>query len=124
MKYLIMIYPDPAKLEAMPEGEFKSTMRACLAHADELRKRGMILDSQMLQPASTARSLRKKDGRDVVTDGPFAETKEVLAGYNIVEAASMDEAVKIAGEFPWTDIGAIEVRPILELSDMRERVKA
>jgi len=124
MKYLIMIYPDPSKLDAMPEGEFKTTMRHCLEYADDLRKRGTLLDTQMLQPAPTAKSLRKKNGRNVVLDGPFAETKEVLAGYNVIEAGSMEEALKIAGEFPWTDIGAIEVRPILELSAMRERVKA
>jgi hypothetical protein len=122
MKYLIMIYPDPAKLDAMPEGEFKTTMRHCLEYADDLRKRGTLLDSQMLQPAPSAKTLRKQRGKRVVLDGPFAETKEVLAGYNIVEAASMDEALKIAAEFPWTDIGAIEVRPILELSEMRARV--
>jgi hypothetical protein len=122
MKYLIMIYPDPAKLDQMPESEFKTTMRHCMAYADDLRARGKILDVQMLQPAPSAKTLRKEKGKQVVLDGPFAETKEVLAGYNVVEAASMDEAVKIAAEFPWTDIGAIEVRPILELSDMRARV--
>ena len=122
MKFLILIYPDPSKVDAMPEGTFASTMRDCLAHADSLRAVGKLLDTQMLQPVSTARTLRKKAGKLAVTDGPFAETKEVLGGFNVVEAESLDEAVRMAGEFPWTDIGSVEVRPILPVDEMRARV--
>ena len=124
MKFLVMIYPDPDLLAAMPEGEFKSTMRQCLEHADELRREGRLLDAQMLQPTNTAKSLRTKNGTVTVVDGPFAETKEVLGGFNVIEAPNIDEAVEIARAFPWTDIGCVEVRPILEVDDMRERVGA
>jgi hypothetical protein len=124
MKFLVLIYPDPKKVDAMPAARFASTMRACLAHADQLRAGGKLLDTQMLQPAPTARTLRKKAGKLTVTDGPFAETKEVLGGFNVVEAESLDEAVKIAAEFPWTDVGSVEVRPILPVEEMRARVGA
>ena len=123
MKFLVFIYPDPEKLDAMPATEFASTMRECLAHADQLRARGKLLDTRMLQPASTARTLRKKAGELTITDGPFAETKEVL-GFNVVEAETLDEAVQIAAEFPWTEVGSVEVRPILAVEEMRARVGA
>ncbi len=124
MKFLVLIYPDPAKLDAMPDSEFASTMRGCLAHADDLRARGKLLDTQMLQPPATAKTLRKRGGKVAVVDGPFAETKEVLGGFNVIEAESFEEALQIAARFPWTDIGSIEVRPILPLEDMRARVGA
>ena len=124
MKFLVLIYPDPKKLAAMPESEFAATMRGCLAHADELRARGKLLDTQMLQPPPTAKTLRKKTGKLTITDGPFTETKEMLAGFNVVEAASLDEAVQIAAEFPWTEVGSVEVRPILPVEEMRARVAA
>ena len=124
MKFLVLIYPDPKKLDALPEREFASTMRECLAHADELRAGGKLLDTQMLQPPATARTLRKGAGKVTVIDGPFAETKEVLAGFNVVEAENLEEALKIAGEFPWTEVGSVEVRPILPVEAMRARVGA
>lgn len=124
MKFLVLIYPDPEKLEAMPDGKFASTMRECLAHADELRARGKLTDTQMLRPAATARTLRKRGGKLTTTDGPFAETKEVLGGFNVVEAETLDEAVRIAAEFPWTEVGSVEVRPILPVDEMRARVGA
>jgi hypothetical protein len=124
MKFLVLIYPDPEKLDAMPDTEFASTMRECLAHADQLRARGKLLDTRMLQPAATARTLRKKAGKLTITDGPFAETKEVLGGFNVVEAGTLDEAVQIAAEFPWTEVGSVEVRPILAVEEMRARVGA
>jgi len=124
MKFLVLIYPDPKKLEAMPAAKFASTMRECLAHADQLRARGKLLDTQMLQPASTARTLRKNANKLTITDGPFAETKEMLGGFNVLEAETLDEAVQIAAEFPWTEVGSVEVRPILPVEEMRARVGA
>jgi hypothetical protein len=123
-KFAILIYTDDALMEALPEGDFEEKMRYCLAHADELRRDGQLLDSQMLEPPVTARSLRVRDGRTVVADGPFAETKEMLAGFNIVEARDMDDAVRIASEFPWGVTGCIEVREVMEMEVMRRRVNA
>ena len=122
MKFMLLIYNDPTLLDALPAREFDATMRGCLAHADELRQEGHLLDSQMLEGAATAKSVRIRNGRQTVIDGPFAETKEVLGGFNVIEAADMDEALRIAAEFPWTETGCVEVRPIRDIGTVRERV--
>jgi len=122
MKFVVLIYNDNGLLESMPQRQFDATMRQCLAHADELRKDGRLLDSQQLEGASTAKSIRVRSGRLTITDGPFAETKEMLAGFNLIEAEDMDEALRIATEFPWADIGCIEVRPVRDIEAVRERV--
>lgn len=122
MKFLMMIYVDDALLQALPEGEFDSMMRGCLAHADELHAAGRVLDSQQLEAPASARSFRIRQQRSTVFDGPFAETKEYLAGFNLIEADSLDEAVRIAQEFPWARIGAIEVRPVRDMDAVRQRV--
>jgi hypothetical protein len=122
MKFLMLIYNDPALLGAVPEPEFDATMRSCLAHADELRNEGRLLDSQMLENAKTAKSIRVRNGKRVVLDGPFTETKELLAGFNLIEADNIDEALAMAAEFPWADTGCIEVRPILDIETVRQKV--
>ncbi len=124
MKYLMLIYTDMSIMDALPAGEFETRMRGCLEHADELRAAGTLHDSQQLQPPSTAKTLRVREARSSVTDGPFAETKEMLAGFNLIEADSFDEAVRIAAEFPWAATGAIEIRPIGDMDAMRARVGA
>jgi len=112
MKYAILIYSDPKLLDGLPAGQYETKMRACLAHADELRQDGRLLDSQMLEGAATAKAVRVRNGRRTVVDGPFTETKELLAGFNVIEAEDMDEAVRIASEFPWVETGCVEVRAI------------
>ena len=124
MKFMVLIYNDDTMLDAMPPAQFDATMRGCLEHADELRKTGRLLDSQMLESASTAKSLRTRKNRLTILDGPFTETKELLAGFNLIEAENMDEAVRIASEFPWTRTGCVEVRPVRDISAVRERVGA
>ncbi len=124
MRFLVMIYNDPALLEAMPEGQFDDLMRGCLQHADELRDDGRLLDSQQLASPKAARTLRVRNGTSHVVDGPFAETKEYLGGFNLIEAADMDDALRIAAEFPWAATGSIEVRAVVDLDDLRRRVGA
>ena len=124
MKFLVMIYNDASLLNALPAGEFDTTMRGCFEHADELRQAGHLLDSQQLQPPSTAKTLRVRGGRTTIVDGPFAETKEILGGFNLIEAADMDEALRIAAEFPWAATGCIEVRPVVDMDAVRRRVGA
>jgi hypothetical protein len=124
MKFLMMVYVEDALLQALPEGEFDTLMRGCLMHADELRAAGRVLDSQQLEPPATARSFRVRQQRTSVFDGPFAETKEYLAGFNLIEADDLDHAMRIAQEFPWAKIGAIEVRPVRDMDAVRERVGA
>jgi hypothetical protein len=124
MQYLLLVYTDKTLLEALPPAEYDRLMRGCLEHADELKRAGTLIGSQQLKPAETARSLRQRESRASVTDGPFAETKEVLAGFNLIEAPNMDEAVRIAHEFPWSRFGAIEVRPVHDMDQERLRVGA
>src|SRR4051812_20930648 len=123
-KYIVLIYNDPKLLGAIPEPEFNATMRGCLAKADELKTQGTLLQSQMLEDVSTARTVRVRNGRKLITDGPFAEAKEVLGGFNIIEAENMDEALLIASSFPWAESGSIEVRPIRSIDSVRKRVGA
>jgi hypothetical protein len=100
MQFVALIYLDPTLLDAVPQEEADAMMRGCLAHADELRREGRLLESQMLAEPPAARSLRIRGGRMTVMDGPFAETKEVLGGFNLIEARDLDEAVEIAMGVP------------------------
>jgi hypothetical protein len=122
MKFLLLVYIDHSLLDALPGGEFDGMMRHCLGHAEELRREGTLLESRMLEDAPTARSVRIRDGRRKVTDGPFSEVKEVLGGFNLIEAEDMDEAVRIAMEFPWARTGCIEVRPVRDIDAVGRRV--
>ena len=124
MKFMVLIYNDGELLDAMPQETFNEEMRGCLAHADELRDEGRLFDSQMLEPPTTARTLRSRKNKLTVTDGPFTETKEFLAGFNLIEAEDIDEAVRMAAEFPWAKVGSIEVRPVRDIAGVRKRVGA
>lgn len=122
MKFMLLIYNDNTLVGEMPAPEFDATMRDCLAHADDLRQEGHLLDSQMLEGPATARSVRVRNGRQTTVDGPFAEAKEVLGGFNLIEAEDMEEAVRIAAQFPWVRTGCVEVRPVREIQAVRQRV--
>jgi len=124
MKFILLIYNDPQRLDALRDGQFDASMRDCLAHADGLREKGKLLESQMLEDAPTAKSVRMRNGRLTTTDGPFAETKEVLGGFNLIEAEDMGEAVRIAAHFPWVNTGCVEIRPVRDIEMVRERVGA
>lgn len=124
MQYLLLVYTDPALMEQLPVECFNTEMRQCLRHADELQQQGTLLAARQLQPVSSAKSVRVRAGKTQVLDGPFAETKEVLAGYNLIEAASYDEALRVARELPWSQYGCIEVRPVADIAAMRRRVGA
>ena len=124
MKFMVLIYNDTGMLDTLPPAEFDSTMRSCIQHADDLRKQGFLLESQQLESPKTAKSIRVRKNRQLVTDGPFAETKEVLGGFNLIEADNMEEAVRIAAEFPWAETGCVEVRPVRDFDAVRRRVGA
>ena len=124
MLFMLIIYNDPKLLDALPEGEADGMMRECISHADELREGGDLLESRLLTDAGTAKSVRIRDGKLSAHDGPFAETKEVLGGFNLIEAEDMDEAIRIASEFPWARTGCVEVRPVQDIEVVRRRVGA
>ncbi len=124
MKFMLVIYNDPKLYDALPQQATDGMMRDCLAHADELRRDGFLKESQMLEDAEQAKSVRIRNGRTKITDGPFSEAKEVLGGFNLIEARDMDEAVQIASEFPWARTGCVEVRPVRDIAVVRRRVGA
>jgi hypothetical protein len=124
MKYLLLVYVDPELVGALPAPEYDAEMRTCLDHADDLQRDGQLIESQQLEPTSTAKSVRIRNGRQTVHDGPFAETKELLGGFNLIEAADIDEAVRMAATFPWVKVGCIEVRPVHDMDAERRRVGA
>lgn len=124
MQFLMLVYTDDTLLDAVHGTQFDTMMRGCFEHADELCAQGKLLGSQQLEAPVTARTIRTRGGRTHIVDGPFAETKEVLAGFNILEADSLEEAVRIASEFPWSSTGSIEVRPIRDMNAVRRRVGA
>jgi hypothetical protein len=124
MKFLVLIYNEPALLDALPPSEFDTTMRGCFDKADQLQREGKLLEARMLQSPSTAKSIRVRNGRKTTHDGPYAEAKEVLGGFNLIEAEDMEEALRIAAEFPWSQTGCVEVRPLEDMDAVRRRVKA
>lgn len=124
MQFLLLIHVDEALIRALPEGEYDRMMHDCFAHADALRAEGCLLESQQLHSAATARSVRIRKGQQQVFDGPFAETKELLGGFNRIEADSLEDAVRIATEFPWARVGCVEVRAISDIDAERRRVGA
>lgn len=121
-RFVIVIYNDQQLLDALPESEFNTKMRGCLDHADELRQEGRLLDTQILAPAATAKSIRVRNGRQTILDGPFTEAKELLGGFNLIEAENIEEAIAIASEFPWVNTGHVEVREVMDINEIRRRV--
>jgi hypothetical protein len=124
MKFMLLIYNDDTLVDTLPDGQADAMMRDCLSHADELRHEGRLIESQMLESASAAKSVRIRNGRVKAIDGPFAETKEVLGGFNLIDARDMDEAVEIASQFPWARTGCVEIRPVRDIGAVRQRVGA
>ena len=124
MKFMLLVYTDEALMDALPDGELDGMLRTCFDHVDQLERDGHRVESQMLAASRAARSVRIRNDRLTATDGPFSETKEVLGGFNLIEARDMDEAVRIAAEFPWARTGCIEVRPVEDLPAVRRRVRA
>ena len=109
MKYLCLVYLEESKLHAVPDTE-------CMACGEALRKNGHHIAAEALQPVSTATTVRVRNGSVSVTDGPFAETKEQLAGFYLVDARDLNEAIRLAAKIPPARVGSVEVRPIRELS--------
>jgi hypothetical protein len=108
MKYLCLVYLEPDKFTAVPD-------RECFNCSDDLKKKGLLLSAEPLFPVETAKTLRVRNGRVAITDGPFAETKEQLAGFYLIDAANHDEALQLAAKIPPAREGSIEVRPVREL---------
>lgn len=108
MKYICLVYGEESKIGAMSDDE-------CMEYDAAIRKSGQCIASEALQRVITARTVRVRNGQVSVMDGPFAETKEALAGFYLVDAKNMDEALRIAEKIPPAQVGCIEVRPVRQL---------
>jgi hypothetical protein len=117
MKYLCLVYLDEKRLHELPDED-------CVAYDTAIRKSGHCIASEALQPVETATTVRVRNGRTSITDGPFAETKEQLAGFYMIEAKDLNEAIHIASKIPPARVGSIEVRPVRPIRDTVAAVKA
>jgi hypothetical protein len=114
MKYILMICSDERDWARLSDTEQQKMMLEYRALREELRSSGQYVDGSRLHPTSAATSVRVRDGKRLVTDGPFAETREQLAGYFVVDAKDLDDAIGIAARMPGARVGTVEVRPLAE----------
>jgi hypothetical protein len=118
MKFVCLGYIEAGKFEGMSEGERNAFVDGCFAYDDVLRKHGHFAGGEALQPASTAATLRFRDGKVSVTDGPYAETKEQIGGILILEADNLEHATRLMSEHPGVRAGPFEIRPAADLTGM------
>ncbi len=115
MKYLCLVYYDEKKMQQLSQQEWDKLNRECIACVDGLTQGGNFLDGAPLLSTDTATTLRMRDNKPLITDGPFAETKEQLAGFYMLEARDMNEAIRLAEKIPPARYGCVEIRPVREL---------
>jgi hypothetical protein len=108
MKYLCLVYLEKQKLHAVPDSE-------CIACGEGFRQNGLLIAAEALQPVETATTVRVRSGKLSITDGPFVETKEQLAGFYLIEARDLNDAIQVAAKIPPAREGSVEVRPVREL---------
>jgi hypothetical protein len=113
MQYLLLIYDEEKKIDAMPKAEADKFMGDYFAYTESIKQSGNYRAGEALEPIRTATTVRVRDGKTMSTDGPFAETREQLGGFYMVEAANLDEAIALAARIPSARTGSIEVRPIV-----------
>jgi hypothetical protein len=120
MKYMLLIYDDEVVFDKIAKEEQQEILAESVRLTHELHANKQYLSASPLQPAATAAVVRVRDGRSVVTDGPFIETREQIAGYFLIDAKDRDEAIGIAGRVPGARIGTVEVRPLIEITGLPE----
>jgi hypothetical protein len=114
MRYLCLIYDEEKKLNAMPKSEADAFMGEYFTFTDNIKKNGHYIGGEALQPVQTATTVRVRNGKISTTDGPFAETKEQLGGYYLINAKDLNDAIQVAAKIPSARLGSVEVRPIQE----------
>ena len=117
MKYMLLIYQDEPSWNALREAERQQIYLDYRKLRDELQSTGQFVTGSQLQPIATATTVRVREGKELVTDGPFAETHEQLGGYFLIEAKNLDEATSIAARIPSARAGSVEVRPLVETAE-------
>ena len=116
MKYLCLIYDDEKKMATMSKTEGDAIMGEYFAFTDGIKKSGHYVGGEALQPVQTATTVRVRNGKVSTTDGPFAETKEQLGGFYLIDAKDLNEAIQVASRIPSVRIGSVEVRPVVDFS--------
>jgi hypothetical protein len=114
MKYLLMCCHEEKKMDAMSKSECDAIMDETSAYCDALQSSGHLIVAEPLEPVQTAVTVRVRNGKLSVTDGPFAETKEQVGGFFLINARDLNEAVQVASKFPSVRFGSMEVRPVME----------
>jgi hypothetical protein len=115
MRYVLLIYASEAASSRLTQEERAALMQAHSAFANETQQRGLLVSGEALQSTSTSATVRVRNGKMLITDGPFAETKEQLAGYYVLNCKDLDEAMEMAARVPDALSGSVEIRPVLEL---------
>lgn len=115
MRYLCLIFADPERLSALPDKDMSELNAAHLEFNDRLLDSGHFIEAEALQPPASATCVRLRGGKVAVTDGPYAETKEMLAGFYLVEARDLNEAIQLAARIPSIPLATVEVRPCRDL---------
>jgi hypothetical protein len=114
MKYLLMCCHEEKELDAMPKSECDAVMEETMAYCEALKKSGHLIAVEQLEPVQTAMTVRVRNGKLSATDGPFAETKEQVGGFFLINAQDLNEAIQVASKFPAVRFGTMEVRPVME----------
>ena len=120
MRYMLLVHHDQETFNQRSESERNELMRESVALANDLHRDGKYLGAAPLHSASETMCVQVREGRRIVTDGPFAETREQIGGYFLVDAADLDEAIEIASRIPGARIGTVEVRPVTEVEGLPE----
>jgi hypothetical protein len=115
MKYMLLCYDDDKAWEKAGKAALDDAMQEAVQLTHELNAKGQYLDAAPLEPVSTATSVRIRNGKRVVTDGPFAETREILGGYYLIDVEDLDAAIRIAERHPGARVGTVEIRPVMEI---------
>jgi hypothetical protein len=115
MKYLLLCCHEEKKLDSMSKSECAAVMEETMAYCEALKKSGHLIAVEQLEPVQTAMTVQVRNGKLSVTDGPFAETKEQVGGFFLIDARDLNEAIQVASKFPSARFGSLEVRPVKEM---------
>lgn len=118
MKYLLLVHHNEDRFNTMPEGTRKDMLAESIQLCQQLDSKGQYIHASPLQPEATGSVVQVREGKGIVTDGPFMETREQLAGYFLVDVENREEAIRIAERVPGARIGAVEVRPLVEIAGL------
>jgi hypothetical protein len=120
MKYILLVHHSEQVLGKLSEPDLQQMREESVQLANQINSSGQYVDAAPLQPTSTATCVRVREGKQLVIDGPFAETREQLGGYFLINAANIDEAIDIAGRIPGARIGTVEIRAVMEMAGLPE----